>query len=177
MSDARVAFRWEVIDHHIDHPSYFQGCGVALTEFADAATGTGNSPQEAFDDALEQLASGGWCLDLVTDKLSDESALSEEPEGYDGESSWHYVSVRVREFSIDVDETEDAWIPLAIQRLASLDLEIHGGQCGDTLSAPQAAVRRERQLDELRRVRDRLLTYLAAKNVTRTTGWLHELKT
>ena len=57
---ARVVVAFEVVDHGSEHEQFFQGCGIAFTEFEECATGTGTTAREAFDDALEGLASGGW---------------------------------------------------------------------------------------------------------------------
>jgi hypothetical protein len=53
-----VAF--EILDHGIEYSDYFQGCGVACTEYTDVATGIGNSEEEALSDALDSLAQGEW---------------------------------------------------------------------------------------------------------------------
>ncbi len=47
---------FEILNHGIDNPQYFQGCGVYGTEFEHIATGCGESELEALDDALEQIA-------------------------------------------------------------------------------------------------------------------------
>ena len=56
----RAIGNFQLVDHGIEHEQYFQGCGVAWTEFIDVATGIGSNPAEAIDDCLEQLASAGW---------------------------------------------------------------------------------------------------------------------
>ena len=48
--------RIEIINHGVMYSDYFQGCGIAFTDYTHAATGIGSSEREAFDDALEQLA-------------------------------------------------------------------------------------------------------------------------
>ena len=48
--------KWEVVDLGIDSPDYFQGFGVAFTEFDFCCYGMGDDPREALDDALESLA-------------------------------------------------------------------------------------------------------------------------
>lgn len=47
---------FELVDHGIEHEQYFQGCGVSCTQFESVATGIGDNPAEAIDDALESLA-------------------------------------------------------------------------------------------------------------------------
>lgn len=50
---------YEIIDHGIDHSQYFQGCGVSYTRFENVVTGCGSSADEAWNDALEQMACNG----------------------------------------------------------------------------------------------------------------------
>jgi len=52
--------RWEVEDHGVEHSQYFQGAGLAFTTFESIGTGIGDSPGEALDDAIEQLAMEDW---------------------------------------------------------------------------------------------------------------------
>lgn len=93
---------YEILDHGVDSPSYFPGCGTTFTEFADCATGIGDNPQEALEDALETLAQGDWDIPedspLSKERLSEESDLPDTDGESDdgGEGPWHYVSVRVR---------------------------------------------------------------------------------
>jgi len=43
----------------IDHPQYFQGVGTAFTDWDQVMCGIGDTPAEALDDALEQMATEG----------------------------------------------------------------------------------------------------------------------
>lgn len=95
---------YEVLDHGFDAPDYFQGCGTAFTEFDDVVTGTGDTAREAYEDALESLAQGGWDVASVRGK----SALSRQTvrgflrsQGFrgaevDDSEMRAYVSIRVR---------------------------------------------------------------------------------
>ena len=47
---------YEIIDHGIEWSDYFQGCGCSLTDYDSVATGIGDTPLVAIEDALEQLA-------------------------------------------------------------------------------------------------------------------------
>ena len=53
---SKIVRDFEIVDHGIEHEQYFQGCGVSHTPFEDIATGMGDNPAEAIDDALEQIA-------------------------------------------------------------------------------------------------------------------------
>uniref|UniRef100_A0A6M3LHN1 Uncharacterized protein n=1 Tax=viral metagenome TaxID=1070528 RepID=A0A6M3LHN1_9ZZZZ len=50
----------ELVNHGIEHSQYFQGCGVAFTRFTHIVTGIGDTPAEAIDDCLEQIAQAGF---------------------------------------------------------------------------------------------------------------------
>lgn len=95
---------YEVLDHGFDGEQYFQGCGISYTEFEDVATGIGETAQEAFEDALDQLAEKDWDYS----KIKGKSKLSRQTvRGYirslglnydegDGEETHYYVSIRVK---------------------------------------------------------------------------------
>ncbi len=80
----------EIIVHGLMNSQYFQGCGVAFTRFDDVATGIGESPAEALEDALEQLAMSDWETVSIKSTLSSASEITE-----DMEDCYYYVSVRV----------------------------------------------------------------------------------
>ena len=70
---AKRIVEFELVDHGIEHEQYFQGCGVSFTQFEDVATGIGDNPAEAIDDALECLAQMDWDVDgMETRILRDE---------------------------------------------------------------------------------------------------------
>jgi len=97
---------YQLIDHGIENSQYFQGCGVAFTSFDDVATGIGDTPADAIDDALEQLAMGGWETDDLEKRiLADEGwkafptspSVSDQLADEDSESELYYhVSIRVK---------------------------------------------------------------------------------
>src|SRR5207248_7017098 len=60
---------FELVDHGIDHEQYFQGCGVAFTDYTDVATGIGDNPAEAIDDALDQLAQNNWDVSGMEERI------------------------------------------------------------------------------------------------------------
>jgi hypothetical protein len=47
--------KFEIVDHGLEHPDYFQGCGVAFTQFEEVYTGHGQTPYEAANEALDIL--------------------------------------------------------------------------------------------------------------------------
>jgi len=98
---------FEVLDHGAEHPQYFRGCGISGTDFETYATGAGNTPREALDDALEALACGGWRMsneleaqafaDLGEDDHLDHDYVSDQYCARPLLAEVHYyVSVRVR---------------------------------------------------------------------------------
>lgn len=85
---------FEIIDHGVENSQYFQGCGVAFTEFTDVATGIGDSAADALEDALEFLAQNDWDTKLIEIKYPFMSKKNDVPAN--SEDVYHYVSVRVK---------------------------------------------------------------------------------
>ena len=96
--------KFEFVSHGMESSDCFQGCGVAFTEYDDVATGRGNSPQQAANDALDQICqSHDWASDEVLDEAEaeaknflDEAQLPEDlriPETAD--DVYYFVSIRV----------------------------------------------------------------------------------
>lgn len=111
MSERKQVTAFELIDHGIEHSQYFQGCGISFTSFDDVATGIGDNPAEAIEDALESLAQQGWDVDTLDKSiLEDEgwksfpitpSVFEEYPFDYDDERNdpcevYYHVSIRVK---------------------------------------------------------------------------------
>jgi hypothetical protein len=110
-TERRKVSSYELVDHGIENPQYFQGCGTSFTDFDEVVTGIGDNPAEAIDDALEAIAQGELNIDvedLEARILADEgwsefpdtpSAYSdtidevEAPDGM-GESPYYFVSIR-----------------------------------------------------------------------------------
>jgi hypothetical protein len=87
--------QYEIVDHGIENSQYFQGCGVAFTEYTDVATGIGEDYAEAVDDACEMLAQNGWdtdCIDSLPQRGGRGPCVPD-----DAEDCYYYVSIRVRE--------------------------------------------------------------------------------
>ena len=49
----------KIQDHGVENESYFQGADTAFTKWNACYTGIGDSPAQALEDALEQLATTG----------------------------------------------------------------------------------------------------------------------
>lgn len=104
--DSKPVASYEVIDHGIEHSQYFQGCGVAFTEYADCFTGCGNDASEALDDAIESACQCGYkfsdddyngAMDDLSDRKTSVSALSSrasDHESYD--DHYYYVSILLK---------------------------------------------------------------------------------
>ena len=96
----KLIAKYEIIDHGVNHSQYFSGCGISYTAFNDIATGIGDNPNEALQDALESLAQNDWDVSTITEELSKISEIAKVEDDEDGELSedndcYHYVSVRV----------------------------------------------------------------------------------
>lgn len=86
--------KFEIINHGVELPNYFQGCGTAFTEFDFVQTGAGFDLKEAFDDALEQLAQCDYeisqDLEAALEDLEDHGNCSGNDEAQ------YYISIRVK---------------------------------------------------------------------------------
>ncbi len=95
----------------IDHSQYFQGRGVACTDWEDVAIGAADNAYDALADALEQLACGDWDTESVNWDEEEKRALCEgesvsglqeaadnDPDAADADYSEHnyYVAVYVK---------------------------------------------------------------------------------
>lgn len=100
-------YRWEIIDHGIEHSQYFQGCGTTFTEFSDVATGIGDNPKEAMEDALEMLAQSGWDTDGIKNNLEETPSVSDirEEEAKERREAW--IEEQREKGVPDVDEATD----------------------------------------------------------------------
>lgn len=102
----KTVTEFELVDHGIEHSQYFRGCGVASTSFENIITGTGDNPDEAIDDCLEQIAQCGfdtegmearimaqeeWDALPTTPNVADECGDDETGETY------YHVSIRWNE--------------------------------------------------------------------------------
>jgi hypothetical protein len=86
---------YEVIDHGIDHSSYFPGCGTSFTPFDMCVTGAGMDAKEAYEDAVEQLACIGYNVDKLPNLPKDLRASKDEVPD-DAEETYYYVSIQVK---------------------------------------------------------------------------------
>jgi hypothetical protein len=99
--------RFEIVNHGYEHSQYFQGCGVAFTDFDFVVTGIGENAAEAYRDAVEQLAMADFAADEA-ERNEIMSALPTRPRGIRardrvpaecrGEESevYWFVSIRVK---------------------------------------------------------------------------------
>jgi len=77
---------FELVDHGIDNPQYFQGCGTTFTNFEFVETGSGDNPKDALEDVLEQIAMQGFDTEDLEKRILEENesilvdgAFPEEP--------------------------------------------------------------------------------------------------
>lgn len=95
---------FEILDHGLEHPDYFQGCGVSYTQFTEVYTGHGQTPYDAANAVLDMLC----CDNEVSDgllremekscaELEDEDALEEQGRLIPEDSEAVYmVSIRIK---------------------------------------------------------------------------------
>ena len=100
VADRKAIVEFELVDHGIEHEQYFQGCGLAFTEYTDIATGCGDCPAEAVDDALEQLAMNGWETEGMEKRILQDIGRRKMPKtpkvGRKSEDCRYYLSIRVK---------------------------------------------------------------------------------
>lgn len=80
--------KYRVEDCGVEHPQYFSGRGVNLTEWEQVFVGAADTAHDAFEDALEQAALTGWDVSRVKNRLSDISQ--------NDENTYHYVAFYVK---------------------------------------------------------------------------------
>ena len=85
--------RHEIVSTY-EHSQYWQGEGLAHTDFAGIATGAGNTESDAFDDACEQLAQNNWDVTSLSLEPSDNGEGCECTNSDDCEHQW-LVTIRV----------------------------------------------------------------------------------
>lgn len=104
-----VAYQIDELGVHL--PDYFQGYGVSHTEYTDCATGIGDTPEEALEDALEMLAQSGWDTSLITDKVNTGPSLAEEDEkereAEREQALQQWIEDQKEEGKVHIDEASD----------------------------------------------------------------------
>ncbi len=95
---------FELIDHGMEHSQYFQGCGVAFTDFENVVTGIGDNPADAIDDCLEQVAQAGFDTEGMESRLLKQEGWEALPTTPDRqaiygsiEDIYYHVSIRWNE--------------------------------------------------------------------------------
>lgn len=89
---------YEIIDHGYMLPDYFQGCGVAYTEYTGSVTGIGDSAKAAYEDAVEMV------YQFEPTAKANSLKLPKRPAGFrlrdkvpaHCEDAYWYVSIRYR---------------------------------------------------------------------------------
>ena len=106
----KTPIEYEIISHGFENSQYFQGCGVAFTQYVECHTGIGNTEHEAIEDALDLAAQCDWDTTNIPNNGDDEYTIEHclrdvlGDDGYkseydDGDAEcdvWYYASVRVR---------------------------------------------------------------------------------
>jgi hypothetical protein len=89
---------FQIVDHGIESPDYFQGCGLFGTDFTDVATGIGDNAAEAIADALESLAQNDWGVDGMEARICADIGKKKLPTKpvARGEDSYYHISIRVK---------------------------------------------------------------------------------
>ena len=97
----RPVVEFELVDHGIEHEQYFQGCGTSCTPYTGCATGVGDNPADAIEDALDSLAMDDWDVEGMYECIMDELGVNKLPKtprvlAKHGEEAHYYFSIRVK---------------------------------------------------------------------------------
>jgi len=76
-------------EYHLDYPDYYPGASAIHTDYDEVIVGIGSSEAEAFDDAMEQLASTHDITNL--DTITDPDAMTIEIDGDENGDSYPYI--------------------------------------------------------------------------------------
>lgn len=89
-------------DHGFEHSQFFQGAGVACTDWQEVFTGCAPTPYDALEDALEQAAMSDWNVEDIINDMSQEAIGCNDCECSDDEEACemcenhHFMSVYVK---------------------------------------------------------------------------------
>lgn len=86
--------RYEIINHGVCEPDYFQGCDTAFSAWENVVTGIGANAAEAYADAVENV--------YQADEGADRLHLPKRPQGIRARDrvpanrpeAWYHVSIR-----------------------------------------------------------------------------------
>jgi hypothetical protein len=95
---------FEIDSLGVEWPDYFQGYGAG--EYDRSVTGIGNNAAEAYDDALEQIASEGTNVDDMPKRPAGIRKSDSVPPGHGEESPYYYVGIRYN-VTGEIDPAED----------------------------------------------------------------------
>jgi len=74
----------------VDYPDYFQGFGTAFTPYSNSVVGIGETPQEAYLDAVDVMAQQDHqAAGRMPRKMQGHGRQSNAPDG-----AYHYVGIR-----------------------------------------------------------------------------------
>jgi hypothetical protein len=85
---------FEIVDLGVHHPDYFQGFGTSFTKFEHSTYGIGYTAQAAYDDALDQMASGSTCDGMPSQCPFSGSVEPNPCRDDDNTTSYYHVGVR-----------------------------------------------------------------------------------
>jgi len=98
--NAMLVIKFEFLDHGLEHPDFFQGCGVSLTKYDLCFTGIGATPYEAGHEALELASHDHHWNDAVMADAETwiEGNLAKDLQAFaipeDSDATYH-VSIRI----------------------------------------------------------------------------------
>lgn len=88
---------YTVIRHGVCHVQFFQGEGVAFSDWKESVTGSGSTARRAYEDACENLAHTEWdinTLNSAEDEIPDEENETLPEDAH--EELCIYVTIKVK---------------------------------------------------------------------------------
>lgn len=103
---------YEIVYLGCEHPDYFQGFGTSFSRYEHSVYGIGSTVQDAYEDALEQMAQSTRPHMVVMPDLPDMCPLPYEREPLDDDDERYYhVGIRWVNCSIGelnpMDDSDD----------------------------------------------------------------------
>lgn len=100
---------YQLLNHGANHPNQFQGCGIALTNYTGVVTGIGSTLTDAFETALDQLATLGSKENILANRLANDTSATMEfghaPDLEPSDERTYHVSIR---YKVDADNETTA---------------------------------------------------------------------
>ena len=103
---------FQIVDLGVHHPDYFQGFGTSFTRFEHSVYGIGDTAEDAYQDALQQMAESYLPHAIVLPELPEHcpfsGAVTTHPDdtGMNDDYNQQYYHVGIRWVNCSVGEVQ-----------------------------------------------------------------------